>query len=119
MAVQLYCKGNCGSSWLDHKANCQSTDADALCKLKHCDEDAYAINFTIGNAIDKPGFTCDRTEKNLGNWLGMENVRFGDNVKNPHFTGSAVLNVTCYLTGRYRFASKTKIYYFPKFYISK
>merc|ERR1719362_2746797 len=52
-ATQLYCQGVCGSSWLDHTKNCQSTDADAFCKLKLCDEDAYAINFKVSNAINK------------------------------------------------------------------
>ena len=99
-ATQLYCQGVCGSSWIDHTKNCQSTDADAFCKLKLCDEDAYAINFKVSNAINEPGFTCDQQAKNFGDWLGMNYVRFSETVKNRHFTGSSVLNVTCHSTGR-------------------
>ena len=107
-AAQLYCQGDCGSSWLDHTRNCQSTDADAFCKLKLCDEDAYAISHKVGNAKYNPGFTCDIKAKNFGDWLGMNNVRFSENVKNEHFTGSAVLNVTCHSKGWYIYASTTK-----------
>ena len=99
-ATQLYCQGVCGSSWLDHTKNCQSTDADAFCKLKLCDEDAYAINHKVANAISKPGFTCDHQAKNFGDWLGINNVRFSETVKNKHFTGFVVSNITCHSTGR-------------------
>ena len=100
-AAQLYCQGVCGSSWIDHTPNCQSTDADAFCKLKLCDEDAYAISHKVGIAKFNPGFTCDKQAKNFGDWLGMNNVRFSENVKNEYFTGSAVLNVTCHAKGLY------------------
>ena len=101
-AKQLYCNGACGDDWLDTSINCQKTDADAYCKLKFCDKEAYAISFNISKALYEPGFACNHRGKNFGKYFGIYNVWFEDDVGSTHglrVDTQVVSNVKCHLTG--------------------
>ena len=93
----LYCDGPCGDSYgTDNEMGCQKSDADAYCKLKFCDAAAYATSYEIGVASNRPGFACTGPEENnLGDWFGMRNVYFDDDIRWSHGPGSVVENVIC------------------------
>ena len=97
----LYCSGSCGDDWLDNQKGCQQADADAYCKLKFCDENAFTTNFEVTEATNKPGFACDGIGKSYGNWYGMKGVYFDDDVKSTHGAGKVVSNVVCKTSGKY------------------
>lgn len=98
-ADQLYCNGFCGEHWLDNEGNCQKSDADAYCKLKLCDVSAYAISFDVVVASNKPGFACDNYGTNYGDWLGIADVHFDDDIISDHGNGEVVTNVECKIPG--------------------
>lgn len=93
-ATQIYCNGNCGT-WLDEVAGCQQSDADAYCKLKTCDENAVAISFQHGIASTQGGFACDDRGTNYGDWFGMTDVHYDDNIQNTHGSGPVLNNIVC------------------------
>ena len=86
---------------MDDLRGCQSADADAFCKLKLCDEDAYAIDYDTKHATYEPGFGCDRHSKSYGDWFGMDNIKFSQNVKSAHAPGDSVQNVKCHAKGNF------------------
>ena len=57
-AEVLYCDKDCGANWLDNEYGCQIDDADAFCRLKHCNESASAKSFDVVPATHQPGFAC-------------------------------------------------------------
>ena len=103
----LYCYGTCGGDWLDNQNGCQKADADAFCKLRLCDGDAFATSFDVTSATNNPGFACDGYGTNYSDWLGMTSVHFNDDIKTTHGSGDTdvVSNVRCQIPGKY-------IYYF-------
>ena len=104
----LFCAGSCGKH-LDNERNCQKSDADAYCKLRFCDEGAFAISFEVTDGTNKPGFACSGIGKNYGNWFRMTNVYFDDDIAKTHCggrcTGNAnvVSNVICQTSGKYNY----------------
>ena len=97
----LYCSGTCGDDWLDDENDCQKADADAYCKLKLCDENAFAGSFEVTTATNQPGFACTGSGMNYGNWFGMTDVYFGDDIESTHGGGKVVSNVLCQTPGKY------------------
>ena len=92
-AEQLYCYGTCGY-WLDNTAGCQKRDADAYCKLKLCNENAHAFSYETSEALHSPGFSCNGYGTNFGNFWGMRDVHFEDNIGSTHgqFVSNAVVS---------------------------
>ena len=90
----LYCNGDCGDDW-DGIDGCQRSDADAYGKLKLCDGAAYANLFEVGVSLHQPGFACNGIGENFGNWFGMMDVHFEDDLSSTHGSGSVVYNVNC------------------------
>ena len=91
----LYCNGGCGNIWLDNLKGCQNADANAYCKLKSCDEDAISTGYKVTEASHDPGFACTGHGTNFGNWFGIKNVWFKDDIRSTHHNGLVVSNVTC------------------------
>ena len=91
--------------WLDKTRGCQQSDADAYCKLKLCNVEAHAISFDIGGATKEPGFSCDNSGKNLGDWFGIKGVWFHEDVGTSNCGGTCtegvVRNVKCNAPGMY------------------
>ena len=81
---------------------CQKTDADAFCKLKLCDQDAFSTYYEETRATEVPGFACDRRGEDYGDWLGIESVHFDENTKQANGFALVVSNVTCE-TGKYHY----------------
>ena len=99
----LYCSGSCGDDWLDNQKGCQQADADAYCKLKLCDENVFATSFEVTTATNKSGFACDGYGTNYGDWLGMTDVYFHDDIILTHGTGQVVSNVMCQKSGKFNY----------------
>ena len=97
----LYCYGSCGDNWLDNQKGCQQADADAYCKLKFCDENVFATRFEVTASTNKSGFACDGHGTNYGDWLGMTDVYFHDDIKAAHGDGQVVSNVVCQKAGKF------------------
>ena len=89
--------------WLDDEEGCQKSDADAYCKLKLCDPDATSTNFRIMEDSNNPGFACRGHGRNLGNWFGMKDVWFKEDIRSSHYGGSVVTEVSCEKTGSEQF----------------
>ena len=90
----LYCAGTCGDKWLDVLKGCQQKDADAYCKLKMCDSSAIATGFDVKIAMNGPGFTCNKGD-NLGDFFGMNNIYYDEDILGSHGAGETVQNVIC------------------------
>ena len=81
---------------MDTEVGCQQADADAFCKLKFCDEDAFSTDYEVSMATyGTPGFACDGRGKNYGDWFGMKDVYFTKDTRKTHMQGKVVSNVTC------------------------
>ena len=96
----LYCNGEAGDDWLDNQHGCQQADADAFCKLKLCDEDAFASTFEVTPATNNPGFVGGFVGLKNGDWFGMTGVRFEEDIKRDHGSGDVVSDVTCQTRGK-------------------
>ena len=103
----LYCNGECGDDWGDDILGCQQADADGYCKLKNCDEYAFASSFdldmisTVEDAMT-PGFGCEYGkddngpfDKYEGTWFGIKDVHFSTGTAETHGNGQVVRNVVC------------------------
>ena len=97
----LYCNGGCGNIWLDDQEGCQKQDADAYCKLKLCDGDAVSTSFNVTEDSHNPGFACRGRGKNFGNWFGIQNVWFQDDIRSSHYGGLVVTDVACQAPGKF------------------
>ena len=105
-ARMLYCHGACGDDWLDDQAGCQKSDADAFCKLRLCDGNAFAVDYSVGKASNDPGFSCNGHGTNYGNWFGITDVHFDEDILGTHINwgrrtniNPVVGNVTCKTLG--------------------
>ena len=96
-AEALYCDEDCGSGWLDNEYGCQSEDADAFCKLKYCNEFAYAASYNITTASNQSGFSCHGIGDILYPPVLINNIRvhYVQNMKEAHGGGNVVSNITC------------------------
>jgi hypothetical protein len=105
-AIQLYCYGTCGDDWLDNITECQKPDADAYCKLKYCNENSYALTFELSKSLDGPGFACDTYGENFGNFFGMTDIHFEEDVGSTHghkLDNQVVSNIECDNGGKMKF----------------
>ena len=102
-AEALYCDKDCGANWLDNQYGCQISDADAYCRLKHCNENATAKKFDILPAKGQPGFACQgigmrferRKNGTTYSYHGLLDFYYVDNIKNTHGEGNVITNVMC------------------------
>ena len=99
-ATMLYCNDACGTFWLDEEKGCQQSDADAYCKLKLCDADAISTSYNITEDSNNPGFACRGHGTNFGDWFGMTDVWFKEDIRSSHHGGSVVSEVVCEKTGK-------------------
>ena len=105
-ANALFCYGACGDDWLDKQLGCQHSDANAYCKLKLCDKDAFATSFTLTPATHTPGFACDGVGVDYGDWFEITGVHFADDIKTEHGENSnvkVISNVTCQMPGKHSY----------------
>ena len=102
-AEVLYCDQDCGTNWLDNEYGCQSDDADAYCRLRNCNEHAYAESFETTPASNSPGFACrgvgTRFARRNGTivlpYYGISDFNLVEDVKSSHGEGNIVTNVVC------------------------
>ena len=106
----LYCNNGCSRQkhWTDKKSGCQKSAADDYCKLKHCNAGAFSSSFQITTALNGPGFACEASScgqvacgKKLGNWFGITNVHFNNDILASHGAGNVVTNVKCFIPGKW------------------
>ena len=90
----MYCNGFCGKHG-DEEMGCQQSDADVYCKLKMCDETAFAISYNLAIASSDPGFGCKGYGKDMGEWFGIPSVTFESNIVSSHGLGQVIKDVTC------------------------
>ena len=100
----MYCDQDCGTNWLDNEYGCQSDDADAYCRLRNCNEHAYAESFETIPASNSPGFACRGVGKrfaarnngtNIFPYHGISDFNLVKDVKTSHGDGNVVTNVKC------------------------
>lgn len=83
---------------MDEEEGCQQADADAFCKLKLCDKNAFATDFEVTFATSVPGFACGGKAArgtHLGDWVGMKGIHFSEDTKADNGFGNVVSNVRC------------------------
>ena len=88
---------------MDDKNGCQIEDADAFCRLKHCDKNAFAIDFTVTAVANETGYSCQGigTTKVDATEVGMADVYYAEDMKGAHVgnktssTAEVVSNVVC------------------------
>ena len=99
----MYCDKDCGANWIDNRYGCQIDDADAFCRLRHCNENATAKSFDIVQATHQPGFACrgigsEFRRKRNGTEYGYHGIivfNYDDDIKNSHGEGKVITNVIC------------------------
>ena len=99
----MYCDKDCGADWIDNKHGCQIDDADAFCRLKHCNENATAKSFDVVQATHQPGFACRGIGTRFGRkangteygYHGIIVFNYDDDIKNSHGEGKVITNVIC------------------------
>ena len=99
----MYCDKDCGAEWIDNRHGCQIDDADAFCRLKHCNENATAKSFDVVEATHQPGFACRGigtrfSRKGNGTEYGYHGIfdfYCDDDIKNSHGSGKVITNVIC------------------------
>ena len=102
-AEALYCDKDCGADWIDNQYGCQINDADAYCRLKHCNSNATAKKFDVLPAKAQPGFACQGIGMRFERWKngtkhgyhGIFDFHYVDDIKNTHGEGKVVTNVIC------------------------
>ena len=102
-AEVLYCDQDCGANWIDNEHGCQSDDADAYCRLKNCNKNAYAESFETIPASNSPGFSCRGVGKRFTRangtmifpYHGISDFNLVKDVKASHGEGNVVTNVIC------------------------
>ena len=111
--MQLFCQGGCGTAYLDEIPGCQQSDANAYCKLKLCNVNAIAKSYEVKDATNNPGFACKGmgATRDYGNWFGMTNVHFEDDLRYAHGSHSVVSNIVCEIetqSGNYNHHSQAR-----------
>ena len=104
-ANALYCDKDCGANWWDNEYGCQGSDADSFCKLKYCDNNMYASNFTLSSASNLSGFSCHgigiRFKKEEYPKQIERDIYFANDILSTHGKGNNVVNITCVnMTGK-------------------
>ena len=124
-ATQLFCHNYCGDDWNNEEDTsqkgvygCQEEDANAFCKLKLCDENAFPLPGTIKGVynetnLDKRvyathdwGFACDLIKVGdgvtnyEGPFFGIKDVKVDADVLENHGIGS-IVTATCVKPGKY------------------
>ena len=98
-AEALYCNKDCGTNWFDNEYGCQVDDADAFCRLKHCNESVRAKSFEVLPATNQSGFACRGVGMNFGRannpYQGIKDVHYTKDIKTAHGKGDVVTNVIC------------------------
>ena len=84
---------------MDNEYGCQVDDADAFCRLKHCNEKVIAKSFDVLPATNQPGFACRGIGIKFGRdqspFQGIKNVHFTMDIKAAHGEGDVVTNIIC------------------------
>ena len=113
-ADSLYCDKDCGVNWLDNKYGCQGTDADAFCRLKLCNNSAFARDFSVAPVSNLTGFSCKgvgiRFEQRVRSLQNMGDIYFSNSMIKTHGEGYVVANITCANMTRKSVFSPLKIF---------
>ena len=90
---------------MDDQNGCQIEDADAFCRLKHCDKNAFAIDFTVTAVANETGYSCQgigtKVDATKAAEAGMIDVYYAEDMKGAHrgnetsTTAEVVSNVVC------------------------
>ena len=98
-AESLYCNKDCGANWLDNEYGCQASDADAFCRIKLCQKDVYAKNYTITDASNQNGFSCagigTRFSREYKKYQEFDEIYFTNDMRSSHGVGNIVTNISC------------------------